>query len=813
MAISLKHSFTSPKSDGGDDTLVRPSDWNAEHNLTQTTGTLLGRTTAGTGATEEITPGSGLSFTALTLAVDPAGSNTHIQFNDSEVLGGSAGFTFDKDTNNVVIGNTITVGTNFIANGSGAYPLNNTSGIALGSTTQRWNLTGNTISVTGTITSSGNITGSNVNGAIGYFTGLVNAANFITTGNANSGSVYVTGGVYPQNNTTGTALGSTTARWNLTGNTISVTGTITSSGNITGSNVNGAIGYFTGLVNAANFTTTGNANAGNHYATSGGMYPAANGTGQALGDATHRWVITANSLVTSGGITTSGGASPTSNTVGQALGTTTQRWELVANTIATSGAITSSGGVNPASNSTGTALGTTLARWVIIANSISLSSTVTATGNITTSGNVNGAIGYFTGLVNAAHFTTTGNANAAIHYAGANVYANTTTVRVGNSTVNTTIGNTQVFVGTAAESVLVNSIAVSLTNATVTWNITKPTAAEVSSGDYYLGSDGTWQQPAATTDAAGSDTYVQFNDGGTAFGGTAGFTFTKTTNNITIGNTITVGTNFIANGSGAYPVNNTSGTALGSTTQRWNLTANALVVSGTSTFDGTITNSFDIDPTGNNQSLGDSTHRWILYANLASFSGDVDPISNTQSLGDSTHRWILYANTGSFSGLVTSAGVTSTSHVNTSTYFYAGANVYSNTTTVRVGNSTVETIISNNQITLGTSSIQTVNTATFVTSSGPDTVEDLLISTYRTGEFTYSIKHDSANAYQSGRLVVVNDGSAGHLEEYGVVFTNATAGILGSFNTGANSTHILVQFTPTAALSYTVKIFKTALTV
>lgn len=54
MAISLKHSFTNPKADSGDTTIVRPSDWNAEHTLTQATSTILGRVTAGTGATEEL---------------------------------------------------------------------------------------------------------------------------------------------------------------------------------------------------------------------------------------------------------------------------------------------------------------------------------------------------------------------------------------------------------------------------------------------------------------------------------------------------------------------------------------------------------------------------------------------------------------------------------------------------------------------------------------------------------------------------------------------------------------------------------------
>ena len=54
MTISLKHAFTSAKGDPGDTTLVRPSNWNAEHTLTLATDKLLGRSTAGTGAAEEI---------------------------------------------------------------------------------------------------------------------------------------------------------------------------------------------------------------------------------------------------------------------------------------------------------------------------------------------------------------------------------------------------------------------------------------------------------------------------------------------------------------------------------------------------------------------------------------------------------------------------------------------------------------------------------------------------------------------------------------------------------------------------------------
>jgi hypothetical protein len=67
MVISLKHNFTTSKPDGTDSTMVQPSNWNAEHTLTQATNRLLGRTTATAGATEEISVGSNLSFTSLTL--------------------------------------------------------------------------------------------------------------------------------------------------------------------------------------------------------------------------------------------------------------------------------------------------------------------------------------------------------------------------------------------------------------------------------------------------------------------------------------------------------------------------------------------------------------------------------------------------------------------------------------------------------------------------------------------------------------------------------------------------------------------------
>lgn len=68
MAIEIKHKFQSAKSDGGDTSLVRPSNWNDTHEIEVAAFSLIGRASAGVGAAQEITLGAGLSFSGSTLA-------------------------------------------------------------------------------------------------------------------------------------------------------------------------------------------------------------------------------------------------------------------------------------------------------------------------------------------------------------------------------------------------------------------------------------------------------------------------------------------------------------------------------------------------------------------------------------------------------------------------------------------------------------------------------------------------------------------------------------------------------------------------
>jgi hypothetical protein len=93
MTVSLKHTFQSAKPDGTDASLVQPSNWNAEHELTIATNKLLGRATAGTGAAEELSVGTALSISGGTLAVTTV-----------PVANGGTGAT-TLTANNVLLGN------------------------------------------------------------------------------------------------------------------------------------------------------------------------------------------------------------------------------------------------------------------------------------------------------------------------------------------------------------------------------------------------------------------------------------------------------------------------------------------------------------------------------------------------------------------------------------------------------------------------------------------------------------------------------------------------------------------------------------
>jgi hypothetical protein len=76
MTVSVKHQFTSAKSDGTDTTQVQPSNWNADHAVNMVGPALLGKPTTGTGPAVEITLGANLTFSGTQLVATASGGGS-----------------------------------------------------------------------------------------------------------------------------------------------------------------------------------------------------------------------------------------------------------------------------------------------------------------------------------------------------------------------------------------------------------------------------------------------------------------------------------------------------------------------------------------------------------------------------------------------------------------------------------------------------------------------------------------------------------------------------------------------------------------
>lgn len=111
MAVSLKHAFTSAKPDGPDATQVQPSNWNAEHTLTCATARVLGRTTAGDGAVEELTAGTGITLSGGSISVT---TGTYATLTGTETLTNKTLSTGNTITSDTTVGTTGTIAANSV---------------------------------------------------------------------------------------------------------------------------------------------------------------------------------------------------------------------------------------------------------------------------------------------------------------------------------------------------------------------------------------------------------------------------------------------------------------------------------------------------------------------------------------------------------------------------------------------------------------------------------------------------------------------------------------------------------------------------
>lgn len=252
----------------------------------------------------------------------------------------------------------------------------------------------------------------------------------------------------------------------------------------------------------------------------------------------------------------------------------------------------------------------------------------------------------------------------------------------------------------------------------------------------------------------------------------------------------TLSGNLVISGTSFTPSSNT--VQLGNSTQRWVLSAN------TGDFTGTVLCAAMNSPlitVGTDFTANTTGAYHIGLINAASFNTSglvanttgISPTSNTILLGNSIGRFVISANTIDTSGLITGgAGATITGQVNASTGFGSGTinatsnGFFANATTISVGNSSVNTAITHNEV-----------TSTSVTSdqfrliqnvlgnvSGATTIDlnnGSYVTATATGGVTWSVTNYSSTRAQGFILKLTNGGAGTQTWMNGTKFQNNTA--------------------------------------
>ena len=219
-----------------------------------------------------------------------AGSNTQVQFNDSGTLAGSAGFTFDKTTNNLTIANTVIVGNSTVN------AIHSAALIQVTNSTSTANLSAAALTIGTTVVNSSVITV----GAATVNNTLANVAAINVTNQTNTATLYVGTSANVGTATVANATGVfTTGTVNAA--TLSSGATFTANGTL----VNTAAINVTGAVNTATLYAATSANVGGAvFANSSGLFVSGNTRlGDASGDNIDTQGSFSNSIMPSANVT------------------------------------------------------------------------------------------------------------------------------------------------------------------------------------------------------------------------------------------------------------------------------------------------------------------------------------------------------------------------------------------------------------------------------------------------------------------------------------------------------------------------------
>jgi hypothetical protein len=175
-------------------------------------------------------------------------------------------------------------------------------------------------------------------------------------------------------------------------------------------------------------------------------------------------------------------------------------------------------------------------------------------------------------------------------------------------------------------------------------DLSNPAQAQFVQGGLFRGSGTGIGGAGGATVPGGLDTYIQFNDGGSTFGGDPGFTYNKTTDTMTVENvsstTITASTGISSSGT----------LEVGGNTVLTTVTASNLNVTGTFTSTGPVIASGGLS--GSLQNLADGSSYLVAGPNITVNTASSGQVSITGSIGGSD-RQVQYNNNGLFGGVST----------------------------------------------------------------------------------------------------------------------------------------------------------------
>jgi len=740
-----------------------------------------------------------------------AGSNTYVQYNDNNDFGASANFTFDSATNTLSVNGNI-LGSNIYAN-SGTIGANLLTGTL--TTSAQPNITsvgtlGNLI-VSGNIQANSHILTDNITGynasviitaAAGNNNidlrptgnGTIDAGNFrITSLGAPSQATDAATKYYVDTTAQGldpkasVHLATTTALPSYTYNngTAGVGATIT--GNTNGLlSIDGDDALITNRVLIKN-EIGGNRPYNGIYVVTNPGSPSSpfiltrapdfdNGSPSAeipgaftfvetgTYNADTGWVCTTNNPVTIGttDITFTQFSGAGSYTAGTGLTLNGSQFSISNTTVTAntygdgdqvaSFTVNEQGQLTAASNVYITANAANLSGNTLASNIVTSSLTTVGTlGNLAVTGNITGGNIYAnSGTIGATTISASGSIT------GNNITSNGFANITGNLTANNITSNNALSANTA-----------NIGNMTVTGNAN---VGGILTDNYYYANG----SPVDFQQAAGSNTYVQFNSNGD-FGATANFTFDTSTNLLTVIGSANLGNSVTANyfvGSG-----NTLSNIAGANVSGFVANATHANSSDTATTAGTVTTAAqpNITSVGNLTSLivsGNLTSNNADLGNLATanfFSGII--VTNAQpnitSLGNLTSLTV----TGNINSGNADLGNLATAN------FFSGTLVTAaqpNITSVGILTSLAvsgNTTTGNLKLNGGLTSNRT-NVAVFTNTI----LDQFLPATYRTAKYVVSAEGD--DGYQSVEALLVHDGSDSYITIYGSICSNTTADII-----------------------------------